>query len=146
MVGDRKRGGQSGTFDTEQIDQPWHAVRLRSLDNEILSRGTLRHDLRADPGISWLQRPVLQRRPVFAYGRVEAVRAGRVDGVVEGIDPLDIRPKPSLAAQIHRQVHAEAARHRHGIDQPRERRPPRQREVVTFGVMNRRHPIGRHAG
>src|SRR5271154_2152635 len=104
MVGDRKRGGQSWTFDTEQIDQPWQAVRLRSLNNEILSRGTLRHDLRADPGISWLQRPILQCRPVFPYRRVEAVRAGRVDCLVQGIDPLDIWPKPSLAAQIHCQV------------------------------------------
>ena len=65
MVGDRKRGSQSGTFNTEQIDQPWHTMRLRSLNNEILPRGTLRHDLRADPGISWLQRAVPQCRPVF---------------------------------------------------------------------------------
>ena len=51
-----------------------------------------------------------------------------------GIDPFDVRPEARLPAEVERQVHAEAARLRHRIDQPRERRPAGQRVVVALGV------------
>ena len=43
-------------------------------------------------------------------------------------------------------MHAETARHRHRIDQPRERRAAGQREVVALGVIRGRDAIRRHAG
>ena len=69
------------------------------------------------------------------HRRIEAVRPVRIDRVVDRVNPFHVRSEPRLPAQIDGQVHAQSTRHRHRIDQPRERRPSRQREIVPLCVV-----------
>src|SRR4051794_2858694 len=120
MVGDCQGGGQAGAFNPEQVDQAGDAMGLRSLHDEILSWSALGHNLRTDAGVAWLQRAVLQPWPIFPHRRIEAVRAGGVDGVVQTVYPFDVRAEACLAPEVDGQMDTQSARYRHRIDQPRE--------------------------
>jgi hypothetical protein len=75
MAADGQCRGQAGRLDTEQIDQASHAMRRRPLDQEI---GIAARDFRPHAGIAWLQRAILQRRPVAAdRWNVRFVRSGK---------------------------------------------------------------------
>ncbi len=70
----------------------------------------------------------------------------RIDRVVDAGNPFDVGAELGLATEIDGDVHAEPARHRHRIDQARERRASGQGEVVSFGVIRGRNAIGWQAG
>ncbi len=128
-----------------QVYQPRYAVLGGALDREVLGRRAGRHDLGADAGVARLQRAVLELRPPAAHGGIKFVGAVRVDRVVDAVDPFDIGTELGLAAHVDGDVHAQAARHRDGIDQAREGRASGQGEIISFGVIRRGNAVGWHA-
>src|SRR5437868_1272074 len=102
------------------MHQAGDAVRARPLDYEV-GRGLLRRsDFRPDAGVARRERTVGQPRPVAADRGVEALRAARIDAVIDGIDPFDVRAEARLAGEIERYVHAQPARLRDRVDEARE--------------------------
>jgi hypothetical protein len=115
----------------------------RPLDQEV-RRGLLGPaDLGPDAGIARRQRAVRQGRPVLAHLGVEGVAARRIDHQVVGRpDPLHIGPKFGLPAEVNGEVHAQAGRLGHRVDQPPEGRTARQREVAALGKESGGHMAG----
>src|SRR5262245_4822343 len=93
LVRDGEAGSKARRFDAEQVDQTGNAVRLRPLDDEIFGWPAGRLQLGPDAGVTRLQRTVAQVRVVAADGGVERLRAAHVDVVVDGVDPLHVRPE-----------------------------------------------------
>jgi len=110
MFGERKARSQPGGFDPEQIDQPRHAVVRRPGNNEIRRRLARAADLGPYAGIAWRQRAIGEIGPIAADRGVKLVAAGRIDRIIERIDPFDIRAETRGAPDIELQVNAEPAR------------------------------------
>src|SRR6185312_843436 len=111
----------SRRLDTAQVEHYGHAVAALVVDAEVRRRLVRTADLRPHPGVRGLQRPVAQPRPVAADGGVETLAAAHVDVVLRAVDPLHIGTEACAAAEVERQVDAEAARLRDGVDQTPER-------------------------
>src|SRR5918992_2241393 len=158
LLGKRERAGEPWRFDREEVDEPRHAMRLRALDDEIGGGRAARPDLRADAGVAGLDRAVLQPGIVAPDRLVEAVRPPRVDAVVDGLDPLDVRPEPDLIAEIDGHVDAKPGLLGDRVDEVPERPRAGERVVVALGEISlwdqggiealdlRRHRRGMEAG
>ena len=109
-------------------------MAARALDDEIGRWLAGAADLGADAGVAGLQGAIGERGPVLAHLGVEGVAARRVDQVVVGArHPLHVGAELGLAAQVQRQMHAQAAGLGHGVDQPAEGGAAGQGEVVALG-------------
>src|SRR5215469_10144973 len=128
-----------------EVDEPAHAVRLRPLDEEVCRGRARAAQLGTDTGIAGAQRPVGQCRPVAADRPIETIGAGRINGVIQLLDPLDVRPELRLAGEVEREVHAQAAGLRDRIDEVFERRLPLQHVIVALGVEGWRNAPLRNA-
>ena len=119
----------------------------RPLDDEIAGGfGRTRH-LGPDAGVARLQRAVRQIRVVAPDRPVKLLLQAGFERIVRCRQPAGhVRPELALAAEIKRDVNAQAGVIRHRVHQMSERRPPAQREVVALGVKRRRHPLGRKTG
>src|ERR1044071_3493708 len=114
-----ERGGEPGRLDAEEVHQAGNAVPARSLALEVGRRRLRPRGLRTDAGIAWRKRRVRQAGPVAPDRRIEALGTLRVDVVGDAIDPFHVGAEARLTGEVERDVHAEAARLRHGIDQAR---------------------------
>ena len=73
-------------------------------------------------------------------GRQQRRQTADLGGLGVGVvQPLHIGAEAGLAAQVQRQVHAQAAVHRQGVDQVAEGRAPGQCEIVAARIAQRRH-------
>src|SRR5690606_39232173 len=114
---DGEAGGEAGTLDAEQVDEAGDAVRVRSLNDEIGIGLAGSGKLRADAAVGRLQAAVGKARPVGADGAVKAVGAGRVDMIVDPVDPFDIGSEAGNAVQVQRQMDAEPTGLRDRVDE-----------------------------
>src|SRR5262249_4409314 len=117
-AGDGLAGGDAGRLDAEEGDEPRRAVRPRPLDDEGAERLAAALALAADAGVVRLEIVVADDGQVTPQRRAEARRLGRIDVVADAIDVLDVRPGEELAAEIERDVDAEAGVDRRGVDEP----------------------------
>src|SRR3954471_22438698 len=111
-----------------------HAVPLRALDLEIGRRLARPRGLRPDAGVARRERVVGQPGPVAPDRRVEALGAARIDGVVDALDPFDVRAETRLAREVERHVHAEPAGLGYGIDEPGKWRAAAERVVIPLRI------------
>lgn len=142
MLGDGQARCQPGRFDTEQVDEAGDTMRFRSLDEKVGAGGMAIGDLWADAAIGGLQGVIWKIPPILPDLGIEAVCTSWVDGIVDAVDPFDVRAEPGLATEIECQVDAESARFRNGIDQPRERRSGRKGKIVSLGIVGLRYMLG----
>ena len=120
---------------------------LRALDAEIRRRLSGAMNFGPDTRIAREQRTVGQRRPIFAYFGVKRITPARIDHqVICGVHPLHIWPKFGLPAQVQRQMHAQARRLGHRVNQMAEGCLAREGEVVAFGKPWLRHMNGIQTG
>src|SRR6516162_1655043 len=121
------------------MDKPRDAVLRWALDQEILHRAAGTLQLGTDPGIARRQRAIGQTRPVAPDGIVEALAPGRIDAIVEALDPFHIRAETGAPGEIEREMDAEPRGLGHGIDEVAEGRARSEDEVVSLGEIARRH-------
>src|SRR5215469_3630274 len=138
-IGDGERGGEARGFNAEKMNQPRHTVLSRALDPEILHCAARTLKLGTDPGIARCQRAIGQARPVAPDGVVEALAPGRVDAIVEALDPFHIRAEARAPGQIEGEMDAEPRGLGHGIDEMAEGRARPEDEVVALGEVAPRH-------
>src|SRR6185437_4328346 len=141
-----QRRGEARRFDAVEIDEAWHAMRRRPLDDEVAGRLAGGDDLRPYAGIAWLQRAVPQRGPVAADGGIEGIAAPDIDGVVDRVDPFDVGAEARLAGEVEGEVDAEPGLLRHRVDQMRERRLAGQGEIDAAAEIVARDARRRYPG
>lgn len=111
--------GEAGDLMPNRLTSSGDAMDLRALDHEVLRRCAFRNDLWPDAAVAHLQGLFANAGPIAADGLREIGRFLGIYLIIDGVDPLDIRPEPRPAFKIERQMRAEPARHRNGIDEPR---------------------------
>ena len=62
------------------------------------------------------QRTIGKRGPVSSNDAIEAFGSGRIDRIVQLIDPFHVRPETGLAGKIQRQVNPESCDIRNRIN------------------------------
>ena len=85
---------------------------------EIRSRCVRPAQLGPDPCIGRMQAPLAQIRPIAPDCRVKTIGPRRINGVVDAVYPLRVRPEAGLPSQIKRQVNAKSGSLRNWVDQP----------------------------
>jgi hypothetical protein len=136
VLGQGQGGCQARRLDAQQVHQSGDTVLRGPCDDEIGCFLTGADDLRANAGIGGLESDVHHVWPVLADRFLEMLGTGRIDTVVDGRHPLDIRAESYGTVEIQSRVNSKACVVRHRINEMTER-PHGARKVVTFRQMGR---------
>mmetsp|Transcript_671 Transcript_671/g.1331 ORF Transcript_671/g.1331 Transcript_671/m.1331 type:complete len:217 (-) Transcript_671:611-1261(-) len=128
--------GQSRAFNSKEVDQSRNAVQRRALDLEIAERRPRGRRLGPDASVVRRQRVIRQRGVPLADGGIELVCRLRLNLVLHFIDPFHVGPELAVPSQVQCAVCAQAPRHRHRVDQVRERGRGLQAEVPPLSVVS----------
>ena len=106
---------------------------FRAVDPEIEETTVRTGQFGPDARIGRLQPARVQRRPPTSNALGKTNRPGGIHGVILFLNPFDIRPETRLPRQVQGQMHAQAARFGHRVNQRVERVSAAVAEIDTPG-------------
>ena len=107
------------------------------MDGEVRWRFAGPRGLRPDSRVGGGQRIVWKLRPIAADCGIESFASRRIDCVIEGIDPFDVRAETRLTPEVESQVDTKSAWFRQRIDEVAERRASADGEIASLSEVVR---------